>query len=105
MASCVPCFVIMFLQTEHQKSLLIKYGALVGMDSTHCTNKEGVQLYTLVIVEDDGKISPAGCFLPSKNDDQHVTTALFEISRLCGHAWIPRIALVDDAATGTVIPC
>ncbi len=87
-------------QTEHERGLLLKYGSIVGLDSTHCTNKEGVQLYTLVVTEDDGKISPAGCFLPSQNDDECVTAALFEISRLCEHKWIPRIALVDDAVTG-----
>ena len=94
----VCCLIV---QTEHEKHLLQTKGTLVGMDSTHCTNKEGIQLYTLVILDDDGSVCPAGMFMPSSNAEKHVTAALHELHRLTDGKWIPRIALVDDSATGT----
>jgi hypothetical protein len=80
--------------------LLCRRGHLALMDSTHCSNKLGWPLYTVMVRDEQGHQRPAAHFLARRQDGDIVASALKELRRWTGgvEGWRCRWFLTDDSA-------
>jgi hypothetical protein len=89
-----------FSQSEVGCRLLREQGTLFGCDSTHKTNKENKQLYTIVTKLGNDKIAPAACIIVGDDKQENLEAGLFTLVQMVGAGWNPRVAMVDDAFHG-----
>jgi hypothetical protein len=70
------------------------------MDSTHCSNKLGWPLYTVMVRDEQGHQRPVAHFLARRQDGDIVASALKELRRWTGgvEGWRCRWFLTDDSA-------
>ena len=94
-SSC--CCLCLLSQTDQGKLLLSKHGKICGMDATHLTNSDTLQLTTIMVQLDDGSIAPAAMLLLGTEDQAHLTHGLFMLAETVGPSWTPVIFMVDDA--------
>lgn len=91
------------MQTNNGIELLKTFGAAVYMDATHGTNREKKQLYTLVVMADDGHIVPCASIVVDEDKKKHLRAGLRALVEMVGDGWSPRIIMVDDDVKGVWI--
>ena len=88
------------MQSDTTQTLLERYGGIVGLDATHSTNKDGKQLYTLVVITEAEKIVPVAMFVGMQDDKFHVSAALHAVWQAASVQWRPSVFMIDDADHG-----
>ena len=85
---------------EDRIQTLCRRGYLTLLDSTHCTNKLGWFLFTLVVRDEQGSYIPCAHFLSSHEDGDIISAALKVIREWTGGpaGWKLHYILTDDSA-------
>ena len=88
------------MQSDYGEHLLRIYGGILCLDATHKTNRDGKQLYTLVVQLDSRRLAPAAFLLLGEDDEDHLAVGLWQIQQRVGTAWRVRVVMMDDATRG-----
>jgi hypothetical protein len=90
---------LVFAERDRIKTLC-RRGYLTLMDSTHCTNKLGWFLFTLVVRDEQGSYIPCAHFLTDNEDGDIIAAALKVVKEWTGGTagWRLRWMLTDDSA-------
>ena len=80
-------------QTEWQKALLNRYGAMVFLDGTYKTTKYTIPLYLLCVKTNVSYVPVASVFIQQEDTDS-ILEAL-EIIKVENPSWQPRVVMLD----------
>jgi hypothetical protein len=82
--------------SKEQLQVLEQSGTLILMDSTHCTNKYNLYLFTLYLKDKYNTWLPGAQFFVSREISRSIAKCLEVIKKKC-QRWAPRYFIIDDS--------